>query len=274
MIARRPSPPQPLAPHGIPGHLVEFVEALRGQGVSVGPSETVDAGRVLTVLGLSDREVLREGLACAMLRRPDHRDTYDAMFDLWFPAALGARAVTADPETSGAAPAPGEVEALRAMLVDLLTANPELADTDQRLVAMIAQIVEAYGRYRASCESWSTRRPDVAPPNSWAASTSRRTASRSFPKTLNSCAPPVNNCARCVAWWHHWPAPWPPGWRHGADGRGPGRSTCARPCASRCPPAGCRSTWCCANPARPVPSWWCSAMCPARSLGSATSPCY
>jgi len=31
-----------------------------------------------------DREVLREGLACAVLRRADHRDTYDAMFDLWF----------------------------------------------------------------------------------------------------------------------------------------------------------------------------------------------
>src|SRR3981189_1826610 len=91
MAVRRPPPPQPLAPHGLPGHLVEFVEALRGVGIAVGPSETVDAGRVIAVLGLSDREVLREGLACAVLRRADHRDTYDAMFDLWFPAAHGAR---------------------------------------------------------------------------------------------------------------------------------------------------------------------------------------
>src|SRR5919109_3735304 len=92
MAVPQPRPPQPLAPHGFPGHLVEFVEALRKQGISVGPSETVDAGRVLSVLGLGDREVLREGIACAVLRRPDHRDTYDAMFDLFFPAALGARA--------------------------------------------------------------------------------------------------------------------------------------------------------------------------------------
>ena len=28
MAVRRTRPPQPLAPHGIPGHLVEFVEAL------------------------------------------------------------------------------------------------------------------------------------------------------------------------------------------------------------------------------------------------------
>ena len=93
MAVRRTRPPQPLAPHGIPGHLVEFVEALRGVGIAVGPSETVDAGRVMATLGLGDREVLREGLACAVLRRADHRETYDAMFDLWFPAALGARTV-------------------------------------------------------------------------------------------------------------------------------------------------------------------------------------
>src|ERR1700744_4692364 len=102
MASRRVRPSRPLAPHGLPGHLVGFVEALRGSGISVGPSETVDAGRVMATLGLDDREVLREGLACAVLRNADHRDTYDAMFDLWFPAALGARAVVTDDE--GAAP--------------------------------------------------------------------------------------------------------------------------------------------------------------------------
>lgn len=154
MVARRIRPPQPLAPHGIPGHLVEFVEALRGQGISVGPSETVDAGRVLATLGLADREVLREGLACAMLRRPDHRDTYDAMFDLWWPAALGGRTVVSDEGGADGGPAselpPDDVEAMREMLLDLLTDNPDLADLDERLAAMIAQIVEAYGRYSSS----------------------------------------------------------------------------------------------------------------------------
>src|ERR1700721_4420462 len=98
MAARRIRPSRPLAPHGLPGHLVGFVEALRGAGISVGPSETVDAGRVMATLGLADREVLREGIACAVLRRPDHRETYDAMFDLWFPAAMGARSVVVDEE--------------------------------------------------------------------------------------------------------------------------------------------------------------------------------
>lgn len=151
MVGRTGSP-QPRAPHGIPGHLVGFVEALRAHGISVGPSETVDAGRVLAVLGLADREVLREGLACAVLRRPDHRDTYDAMFDLWFPAALGGRTVldSEDPADPVSTLPPEDAEAMRAMLLDLLTAHPDLADADQRLTAMIAAIVEAYGQYRSS----------------------------------------------------------------------------------------------------------------------------
>ncbi|MEB3049105.1 VWA domain-containing protein [Mycolicibacter sp. MYC123] len=152
MMVRRIRPQQPLAPHGIPGHLVGFVEALRGQGISVGPSETVDAGRVMAVLGLGEREVLREGLACAVLRRPDHRDTYDAMFDLWFPAALGERTVIAsdDPDAPEDAPLPEDAEAMRQMLADLLTANPDLADADPRLSAMIAAIVGNFGQYRSS----------------------------------------------------------------------------------------------------------------------------
>lgn len=152
VAARRIRAARPLAPHGLPGHLVGFVEALRGSGISVGPSETVDAGRVMATLGLGDREVLREGIACAVLRRPDHRDTYDAMFDLWFPAALGARAViTTEDESAGSGGLPpDDVEAMRQLLLDLLANNQDLAGKDERLVEMIARIVEAYGKYSSS----------------------------------------------------------------------------------------------------------------------------
>lgn len=151
MAARRIRAARPLA-RMLPGHLVGFVEALRGSGISVGPSETVDAGRVMATLGLGDREVLREGIACAVLRRPDHRDTYDAMFDLWFPAALGARAViTTEDESAGSGGLPpDDVEAMRQLLLDLLANNQDLAGKDERLVEMIARIVEAYGKYSSS----------------------------------------------------------------------------------------------------------------------------
>ena len=151
MAARRTRPPQPLAPNGLPGHLVGFVEALRAQGIAVGPSETVDAGQVLSVLDLTHRETVREGLACAVLRRADHRQTYDALFDLWWPAALGGRTVLEDETAASAGELdPQDLEAMRQMLLDMLTDNPDIGDLDDRLVAMIAAIVEAQGRYTSS----------------------------------------------------------------------------------------------------------------------------
>ena len=151
MAARRTRPPQPLAPNGLPGHLVGFVEALRAQGISVGPSETVDAGQVLSVLDLGDRQTVREGLACAVLRRPEHLQTYDALFDLWWPAAIGGRTVLVEDDADDPdRPDPQDIDAMRAMLLELLTDNPDIGDLDDRLVAMIAAIVEAHGRYTSS----------------------------------------------------------------------------------------------------------------------------
>nr|WP_234791458.1 VWA domain-containing protein [Mycolicibacterium mucogenicum] len=131
-----------------------FVEALRKVGINVGPSETVDAGRVMATLGLGDRMVLREGLACAVLRRPDHRETYNALFDLWFPAAMGDRAVLEldddeDPENRPDRIPPEDVEGMRSALIDLLS-DADMANLDDRLMAMIAQIVDAYGKYNSS----------------------------------------------------------------------------------------------------------------------------
>jgi uncharacterized protein with von Willebrand factor type A (vWA) domain len=131
---------------------VEFISALRGVGISVGPSETVDAGRVLSTLGLGDREVLREGLACAVMRRAEHRETYDAMFDLWWPAALGARTVVEeepDPDDPEGMP-PEDIEAMRDALIQMLGPDADLENFDDRLAALIAKIVESYGRYNSS----------------------------------------------------------------------------------------------------------------------------
>ncbi len=139
------------APHGLPGHLVGFVEALRARGIAVGPSETVDAGRVMAVLDLLDREALREGLGCALLRRPTHRATYDALFDLWFPPAVGARADgTGEPEVSIPRGAGGDVdfEALRELIAGLLVdGTPDALALIEQLTA---QLVEQVGQYKSS----------------------------------------------------------------------------------------------------------------------------
>ena len=64
--------------------LVGFARALRGHGVIVGTSEIVDAGAAAHVLGLDDRERLREGLAAALLRRAGQRQVFDDLYDVWF----------------------------------------------------------------------------------------------------------------------------------------------------------------------------------------------
>ncbi|HEV7469007.1 MAG TPA: VWA domain-containing protein [Pseudonocardia sp.] len=136
--------------HGLPGHLVDFVAALRTHGVSVGPGETVDAAEVLGALDLLRREELREGLAAALLRRSGQREVFDALFELYWPAALGAgsgqvhvpRIAGEDPDTPDG---PVDVDALREILADLLRDG----DTDA-LRALARAVVDALGQAGAS----------------------------------------------------------------------------------------------------------------------------
>ena len=89
-----PLAPTPATP-ALGPRLVAFASALRGHGAVVGTSDVIDAGGVIAVLGLAERERLREGLAAALLRRGGHRPIFDDLFDVYFPAAVGARMTTA-----------------------------------------------------------------------------------------------------------------------------------------------------------------------------------
>jgi uncharacterized protein with von Willebrand factor type A (vWA) domain len=134
--------------HGLPGHLVAFVGALRTHGVSVGPGETVDAAEVMGALDLLRRRELREGLAAALLRRSGQRQVFDTLFDLYFPPALGAgtggfEVPRADGEDGE--PGPVDVDALRDMLADLLRDGDE-----ERLRELARAAVDALGRSGAA----------------------------------------------------------------------------------------------------------------------------
>ncbi|HJP76633.1 MAG TPA: hypothetical protein VJ914_20355, partial [Pseudonocardiaceae bacterium] len=83
---------------GLADRLVEFVGALREHGIPVGPGESVDAGAAMGVLGLADRDQLRAALAATLLRRAGQRATFDAVFDLYFPNAVGVAETAGDVE--------------------------------------------------------------------------------------------------------------------------------------------------------------------------------
>lgn len=115
--------------------LVEFVGALRSKGIPAGTSETTDAAAVIDVLGMSDRSLLREGLASALVRRGGQRDVFDMTFDLYFPAGVGASQAARELDEDF------DLDDLR----DLLAMA--LAEDDLRTLEQVAEIaVDLLGR--------------------------------------------------------------------------------------------------------------------------------
>ncbi|MEU5988843.1 VWA domain-containing protein [Spirillospora sp. NPDC047418] len=66
-----------------------FVAELRRAGLPVSVAEGLDAVRAMQAVDLLDRESLRAAYAATVVKRPQHRPTFDTLFDLWFPAAVG-----------------------------------------------------------------------------------------------------------------------------------------------------------------------------------------
>jgi uncharacterized protein with von Willebrand factor type A (vWA) domain len=128
----------------LPARLVEFVTALRSNGITTGTGETVDAGEVIGVLGLDDRGQLREGLAAALLRGAGQRAAFDAVFDIHFPAGTGVpeSARDTDPEL--------DVAQLRSRLTAAL-ANGDLPGLGQ----LAGVTVDRFGRLGVSTDGWS-----------------------------------------------------------------------------------------------------------------------
>lgn len=109
--------------------LGDFIRALRSADVRVSTSESIDAGRVVGLVGLDDRKTLRDALAQVLAKSEDEKAAFEETFDAFFafdqfksrpPAANDDRADAADnaeaeggegedgsPQQSGSPSAPG-----------------------------------------------------------------------------------------------------------------------------------------------------------------------
>lgn len=85
--------------------LGDFIRALRSADVRVSTSESIDAGRVVGLVGLDDRRTLRDALAQVLAKSEDEKAAFEETFDMFFafdqfksrpPAANDDRADTAD----------------------------------------------------------------------------------------------------------------------------------------------------------------------------------
>jgi len=130
-------------PHPLHERLVTFGAALRDHGISAGTSDIIDAGTAAVALGLEDRERLRAAFACALLRRSGERRPFDELFDVYFPAAVGARSgVNDSPRTlSEVSEIRSRAEELRQLLAAALAAGDRAA-----LDRIAAQVVAELGR--------------------------------------------------------------------------------------------------------------------------------
>ena len=137
-----------------------FTGALREAGVPAGTSEVLDATRVLGAIDLLDRPQLRAGLAAALVKRPVHRPTFDLLFDLWWPTAVGdplELTQRRDDESGDQAGEPGEpdLDALRDELRQLLLTGDDEA---LRRFARLAVAELGHAGAQPGRQSWFTYR--------------------------------------------------------------------------------------------------------------------
>jgi uncharacterized protein with von Willebrand factor type A (vWA) domain len=69
-------------------NLVSFIQLLRTHDVRVSPAESLDAVDVATVLGYSDRSLLRDGLAMTLAKTPEEEVIFMQCFERFFSAKL------------------------------------------------------------------------------------------------------------------------------------------------------------------------------------------
>jgi uncharacterized protein len=64
--------------------LTALIDELRAAGVAVSVGEHLDAARALASVPLADREVVRATLQCSLIKRAEHLDAFNLLFELHF----------------------------------------------------------------------------------------------------------------------------------------------------------------------------------------------
>ncbi|MBV9291726.1 MAG: VWA domain-containing protein [Frankiales bacterium] len=150
------------APGGLIDRHVAFVAALRGAGLPVSLAESLDATQAMAAIDLRHREQLRAAYAAAVVKRAPHRATFDRLFDLWWPPAIGDGEPAYDDTTGDEAPDdadPTDNETLRQLLREALR-DVLLSDDDEAIRRLARQAVTGLGRAdtQPGRQSWFTYR--------------------------------------------------------------------------------------------------------------------
>ncbi len=151
-----------MAADGLIDRHVAFVGALRGAGLPVSLAESLDATQAMAAIDLMDRRQLRAAYAASVVKRAPHRATFDRLFDLWWPPAVGdgseseGDAADIDDMTEVE---PADLDAMRNALRDQLR-EVLLSGDDEALRRLARQSVTGLGRTDSppGRQSWFTYR--------------------------------------------------------------------------------------------------------------------
>ena len=143
----RPRPAPAAPPAGIAAHLVEFAAELRGEGVSSGTAELLDAVAVLEQIAWTDPEDFREALAATLAKSQEDRRIFELVFERFFFRAAEAAAIVEGVKEG----APGGREGGEGGDVDLETLRQQIAaalrDGNESLMRDLARLaIAAFGR--------------------------------------------------------------------------------------------------------------------------------
>ncbi len=135
--------------------LSAFSRMLRLEGLSIGPSETADAGKILTVLGFEDRDRVKTALRTVYAKSREEQTVFDRVFDGFFLSEEAMRAQAAEAAQKDACS-----EKVRQEAMDQLNVNgqpidltPEQMDTYTLMPEDARQKLQQFmDKYRSSAE--------------------------------------------------------------------------------------------------------------------------
>ncbi|MDA3627550.1 VWA domain-containing protein [Saccharopolyspora sp. WRP15-2] len=138
----------------------DFLAALREHGIAVSTAEGIDAARALASVDLLDRETVRIAYAATLVKRHKDVAVFNALFDLWFPIAVGEGLTTSseveqEVEVTGAHGTSPELHAMRTELAQALYTGDNAA-----LGQIARRALSQYGSFPGSGGnpgSWSPR---------------------------------------------------------------------------------------------------------------------
>ena len=146
-----------MATSGLVDRHLAFLQALRSAGLPVSLAEDLDAVAALSALPWDDRDDVRTAYAATLVKKQGQRPTFDAVFDLYFPALIGSGVSAPGDDDAPAGGVRDNAEALHAFRAELEDA---LVEGDPDALRRLA--VEAVGRFGAmpgrglGLSSWSS----------------------------------------------------------------------------------------------------------------------